>query len=484
MSAAPVTTQGSSSTAQGPGAESSNKRPRRNDDEGDQPNDENDLSYSDDGGYDSSDGELTLEESMKRQRKKAGLRMETSEGRRRDAMLADIANAHDTPKAASQISQAIYEYTRMLMGISRKSRMSNNDHDSTLPPPPSDDEMKAWVNRQEDREEVIRKAMERGMRKYLAKKPDNFKPNRTQIRTVEKDAADRARLTIKLKPVKFTSRLDHKSSCRYAHNWGTKCEGALALAGFPRCTFDWEAGYDSPWNSSVSAIIISQWVKCFDAKGARAFAIVGSDNTDLNRDEVLRRWFKNKKGDYRKQTRNEILIRTSQGRAKVEADKAYSKKVISRRRGKAKIHKARLSVVKELFGEQSAEYGMLNPREVHSEDELSSAAPSKVRLGWRSAELDTFISLVDQCVWGRETDAALRRSARHLIERGPYSTTPDVDLFPPKKYQRSLVSPTWISSMQGVALTHLELNTTNVVDIRRAIMKLTKELASTPSTSQ
>lgn len=136
-----------------------------------------------------------------------------------------------------------------------------------------------------------------------------------------------------------------------------------------------------------------------------------------------------------------------------------------------------------VFGADSGEAEIISQREIHSDDDLTSSTPSKVRYGWRGAELDLFISLIDQCVWSRETVAAARRSARNLVERGPYSTTPDDDVFPPKLFQLSLVSPTWISSMSGVAVRNLRLATTDKVNIISSIERLTLELAA-PLSSQ
>ncbi|EGG06753.1 uncharacterized protein MELLADRAFT_106196 [Melampsora larici-populina 98AG31] len=247
------------------------------------------------GSDDDSDGELTFEESKSCQRKKAARSREETKSRRRDAMMADLADAPDIPNAASQISQAIHEYVQMLMGISRKSQSigSNKNSDPTLPPPPSQTEM---------------------------------------------------------------------------------THGSL-------------------------------------------------------------------------------------------------------------IYDAQKSVAVAIFGADSGEAEIISQRDIHSEDKLSSSTPSKVRCSWRSAKLDTLISLIDQCVWARETVASARRSAHHLVEHGPYNTTPDFDIFPPQLFQRSLVLPTWIASMSGVAVRNLKLATTNKVDILRSIEKLTKELASS-STSQ
>lgn len=145
------------------------------------------------------------------------------------------------------------------------------------------------------------------------------------------------------------------------------------------------------------------------------------------------------------------------------------------------IYKARLSAVRDIFGDDSGEVKVLLPREVHSEDEVGSTSAGKVRLSWRAAELDAFVALVDQTVIDRETTPSAKRAARHIVERGPYSTTPDFDVFPPKNYQHSLVSPPWLDSMAGVAIRNLKLETTDSVDIRSSILRLTQELASNAS---
>ncbi|EGF98449.1 uncharacterized protein MELLADRAFT_118530 [Melampsora larici-populina 98AG31] len=259
-------------------------------------------------------------------------------------------------------------------------------------------------------------------------------------------------------------------------------DAALALAGFGRCTFDWGAGYDTPWNSSMASIIISEWVKCFNSRGARAFGVVAKDNTQSNREELLRRWFTNKKTNYTQQKKDETLMQTEEGKKQVEANRTRAKKLVNRRRAKSNIYKARIGVTKAIFGEGSKEVKMLSQPEIHSEDDVNSEATCKIQLTWRSAELDTFISLTDQCIVGQEVVAAAHRAAQHLVDRGPYSTTPDFDVFPPKGFQRSLVSPTWLGNIPSVAVKNLKL-TDDVVDIRQAIKRLTEELtkSSTPA---
>lgn len=262
--------------------------------------------------------------------------------RKRNKLIGTTSGAHPTPKAATPLARALHEYTRMMMGVPRKSASSSlstgsDDGGPTLPDPPNEDELRNWTTRDSNGQASIENAIEKAKRKYLAKKPSGFVPNRTQIRTVEKDAAEMFLATSLLRPVHFTSRLVFSSRTAYAMSWAISCEGALARAGFPRCTFDWKASYDSPWNIAMSEIIQQQWCKCFSANGARSFGILAKENTAADRDEIIRRWFGNKSTKFKSQTKRTKLMESEDGRVKVKENEAISKSMVSRRNRKTKV---------------------------------------------------------------------------------------------------------------------------------------------------
>jgi len=140
----------------------------------------------------------------------------------------------------------------------------------------------------------------------------------------------------------------------------------------------------------------------------------------------------------------------------------------------------RSGLVCKLFGSSSPEAMVVAQREVHSEDEVknlnSSGTQHKIRKDWRGAGLDTFLNLVDQCIVSAEVLPKKIRAVRKIIDRGPYSSTPEPDSRPPKGFQRSLVSPTWLETCTQLTITNLALVEGNAVDINESIAFLSQQL--------
>lgn len=136
-----------------------------------------------------------------------------------------------------------------------------------------------------------------------------------------------------------------------------------------------------------------------------------------------------------------------------------------------------MSVIVKLFGADSPEAALIAHPEVHSDDEIKNvngrAVRNRVRVDWRGPKLDQFIGLTDQCIEGREIIPKAKKRAKELTNRGPYSSTPDEDQFPPKNFQKTLVSELWFKKLQGVTSHYLELDNSDIVDIDQAIHDLT-----------
>ncbi|EGF98228.1 uncharacterized protein MELLADRAFT_96069 [Melampsora larici-populina 98AG31] len=455
-----------------------NKRRKRNDDE---TNDKPDLT--DEEESDADEG-LSFEEKVARRKKKEALRKKQKAKRVQTAMVSNLAAGSTIPSAATSLSRALHEWIRFMMGIVRKSKSIK---DSDLPPSPSNEERKQWMDRKEEREATITKAINRALRRYNAKqlkKNPDFKANPTQLLTVEKDAAAEEMLSNPMKAVKFTSTLSFVSRVKYTHLWGKKCEGALALAGFPRCTFDWEAGYDTPWNSTMSSILIQQWMKCYKGNGVRGFGISASDNTPENQDEVVRRWFLNQRGNYREQLRVQELLQTPAGELQVQTNKADAKIKASKKRAHSKIHAARLAFVEEVFDSKSPEAEIISYIEVHSEDEVKdNGTRERTRKPWRSAQLDAFIEMIDKCMDKIEVIPKKIKAAKHTVDRGAYSPNVDTDSRPPKGFQRSLVSPTWLNEANRLTVSRLELCTTDKCRMERTLQQMMRMMQSVAESS-
>ncbi|EGG00108.1 uncharacterized protein MELLADRAFT_93852 [Melampsora larici-populina 98AG31] len=373
----------------------------------------------------------------------------------------------------------------MVMGIPWKARGGAKKED-LLPEPPTEEERLAWSTRKQSLKQLIRDTQDKAMKKYLAKKAAGFQPNRKQRKMIKDDACEEAALKGAMRPVVFRLRMASGGISRYPHHFGSQCEADLALAGFPRCTFDWGASYDTPWNSATSSIILANWVKAFNANAAKGFGILTSENTAENREQILRRWVGNKKQKYKDQEKLVDLMKTPEGVKQVQEQEAIVKGIARKRRMLIKIVDARKAVVVRYFGKDSSEYAMVDHMEIHSEDEIMSSGSSvgrkKKRLQWRSTKLDTFIGLLDKAHKSRKKIFPKeRRAAAALVDRGPYAPEADTERFPPKGFQSSLISPTWIKSQEGLVIAELDLNADEPVDINSAIDDISLSLRSAES---
>ncbi|EGF98172.1 uncharacterized protein MELLADRAFT_96112 [Melampsora larici-populina 98AG31] len=332
---------------------------------------------------DSDDGDLTQEDILERKRKRHTFPKKQTESRHQNTAIGKVAQAHLVPKAATPLARAIHDFARMLLGIPRKAKNSlvvDDDAAPSLPDPPTDEEPHNWESRNQVGETLIRNAQEKAMRKYLSKKPPNFKPNQKQRKMVEKDAAEA---------------------------------------------------------------------------------------------EVLRRWVGNKGPKFKEQIRHEDMKKTADGKKNLQESVNVKQGRIRQRRNKEKLYKARLSAARKLFGKDSNEVVMLSHPEIHLDDELANVndfgSRQRLRLEWRSAELDTLISLLDQFHMKRQTLPKTKRAAKALVERGAYAPEPDPDQCPSKGFQESLVSPAWLDSQAGLLIEELNLDEEDHFDIKGVI---------------
>ncbi|EGG12439.1 uncharacterized protein MELLADRAFT_89003 [Melampsora larici-populina 98AG31] len=491
MSAAPTSTQMSSTQMTAHTPTQNGKRQRLDKDDDPVANEKNGNDKDSDSDSDDdkdSDGDLTHDEVLERKRKRAVQLKVLTQIRHQNAEIWKIAAQHPIPKPSTPLARAIHEFAKLLMGIPRKARGSSalsGFEETKLPDPPSEEEHQAWETQKQGREDYICQAQDKAMEKYIAKKLPGFQPNQKQRKTVEKDASEMATLKKPMQPVIFTSQILNRGRSRYPHHFGKQCEAALAMAGFPRCTFDWEASYNTPWNTTTATIILAHWVKTYDANGAREFGILTSDNTAANHEEVLRRWCTNKAPKFRDQTRNGVLLQNPAGRKKLEENLLKTQGIISKRRMKNKLYNARKAQAEKMFGKNSPEWSMLCHPEVHSDDKLktsdSSGSRQKLSLQWRSSGLDTLIDLLDQAHWRGKIIPREKRAAKELVERGQYAPTPDADRFPPKGFQLSLISPAWYDQQEGLMLAELALQDNDVFDIQESILEFKRVFRSKAS---
>lgn len=140
-----------------------------------------------------------------------------------------------------------------------------------------------------------------------------------------------------------------------------------------------------------------------------------------------------------------------------------------------------MGLIEKLFGKGSPEALLLSHREVHSEDEMvienNGGTCLKIRKQWRAGTLDTLLELCDKCLVAQEVLPKNIRKAKLLVDRGAYLADADSESCPPKRFQKSLVSLTWMAETQNITVFNLALSDQNTVNIDEVLKAMRKMLA-------
>ena len=180
----------------------------------------------------SADPELSFEERSKLQKSKEARRKKARTERHREKFVGKLVESDKTPTAATALARALQEWLKFMLGVPRRTK----DTEADLPDAPTEDEKKTWIERGENRQALLKKAIDSALRKYIkrqTKKVSNFSLNAAQTLAVETKAAEQFMTTDPMKPVKFASCLSVVSQPKYSHLWGSQCKAALSLDGFP-----------------------------------------------------------------------------------------------------------------------------------------------------------------------------------------------------------------------------------------------------------
>ncbi|EGG01022.1 uncharacterized protein MELLADRAFT_92743 [Melampsora larici-populina 98AG31] len=351
-----------------------------------------------------------------------------------------------------RLTIAIHHYNNMLLGIVRKRKGRKGNR--SLPPPPSDDEYRAWDRRKVERRRLVDESVKKARARYLRKNPQ---APTAQLAKVGDHAAQRA--ISEIPPVKFSSLVALRNSGGlYSTTVASTCEGTLALSGFSRFTYDWTDSIKSKWNEAISSLILQEWEKCYKRGDADDYDIDVNQVTPKNTRQVLDRWFNTKAREYVTQCNKETL-----GENQNEAIEQEASKEKTRRRESQK--RLRQKTFKEFFPEHHGLHAIFSERSLHSEDEVDSAGHSyrKPKL-WRHQYLIEFLHELDNLhIKQQEGDQAVT-SAVKALSRGPYAAAVEADYLarPPKGFPQALLDQQFMNRhVSRVVILSLKLSAHN-----------------------
>ncbi|EGF97288.1 uncharacterized protein MELLADRAFT_86098 [Melampsora larici-populina 98AG31] len=322
-----------------------------------------------------------------------------------------------------RLTIAIQHYHNILLGIVRKGKGRKGHR--LLPPPPSDDEYSTWDKRKIERRRIIDKSVAQAQARYRRKHPQ---AHPAQLTKVGDHAAEDALSTIP--PVKFTSLVALRNSgVHYSTTVASTCEGALALSGFTRFTYDWTDTIKSRWNEAVSSIILQEWEKCYKRGDADDYDIDTNHVTAKNLRQVLDRWFSTKAREY--------VSQCNQAAGQDNANQAQQQEAAKEKTRRRESQK------RTFFTQHRGLQAIISERSIHSEDEVGlhrSLIPKAKAFGGIKI-LSNYFHELDALVHQRTAGDQAITSAHKNTRSRPYAAAEEADFRgrPPKGFPKALL---------------------------------------------
>ncbi|EGG00030.1 uncharacterized protein MELLADRAFT_68084 [Melampsora larici-populina 98AG31] len=197
---------------------------------------------------------------------------------------------------------------------------------------------------------------------------------------------------------------------------------------------------------------------------------------------------------FRDEEKEKKLVSTPGGGEKLVMKKHTEREKLALKNIKKKLCDKRAAAVEPYFRNFSGPIKvLLKSQEVHSDTEMDPEKPGKfrkIKLNWRTPQLDELIQLADKAAPNWEgTKKQNDKLMEFFQSRGPYSpNVPDPeDQLPPKTLPKCLIKPEILAKgIDAITIDSLELSNTQV-DLQSAIdilkQKLGKGNAMTISSS-
>ncbi|EGG02031.1 uncharacterized protein MELLADRAFT_110386 [Melampsora larici-populina 98AG31] len=191
---------------------------------------------------------------------------------------------------------------------------------------------------------------------------------------------------------------------------------------------------------------------------------------------------------FRDEAKEKKLVSTEGGSDKLVRQKLTEREKTALKAIRKKLCEKRAAAVEPYFCHFTGPLKvLLNSQEVHSETEMDPDKPGKfrkVKLNWRTPQLDELIKLADDAAPKRESTKKQKDRLKEFFQsRGGYSpNVPDPeDQLPPKTLPRCLIKPEILTEgIDEITIDSLELSDTTV-DLKSAIDILKTKLGKSNS---
>ncbi|EGG01461.1 uncharacterized protein MELLADRAFT_92162 [Melampsora larici-populina 98AG31] len=378
------------------------------------------------------------------------------------------------------MTSAVQEWARALLGLPRQSSTRTSPNISAavllarhLPDEPTPEEVEQWANYSDTRTKYLDVNIQQKMDKRFKNNPSANESVKHQMRImVSKEAV--LMFNQAFPPPKFISRVAHATASITTYN-ATRlgcAEAKFAGCGFSRITFQWTSPPKTPWNMAMLDNLITSWLDCYNARGVPSgFPIDSSLNIPLETREILSRWVSNKRRVFRDEAKERKLVSTEGGSDKLVRQKLTEREKTALKAIRKKLCEKRAAAVEPYFRHFTGPLKvLLNSQEVHSETEMDPEKPGKfwkVKLNWRTPQLDELIKLADDAAPKRESTKKQKDRLKEFFQsRGEYSpNVPDPeDQLPPKTLPRCLIKPEILTEgIDEITIDSLELSDTTLL---------------------
>ncbi|KAA1100648.1 hypothetical protein PGTUg99_008159 [Puccinia graminis f. sp. tritici] len=318
--------------------------------------------------------------------------------------ILKIATSRPLPHPTSSLSCSVTRFIKFMMGL--------NNANSTLPAPPSDDEVSAWTNHIANREAQVANKLSapsksNGPAACVSTTGAETAPclSRSSMNFLRAQKLGEIR-NQGLALVKFTSSPDVLSDQPISFQTKRMCEKAFQLKGISRITFEWNARSlaASRWNNTTALVLIESWSSWYKTQ------MINPKHLEEDIQGIIERWLRTMRGIYRKQI-------DSKERVEARSPRGLPQHLKDRK----KISERRYAAAKAIFPKNSSFTILFKDVRTVSdyEDNVNATLPrTRIIPQWRSQIFTKVAHQLDEAAKQLERDRRKRANLTNLLRRG------------------------------------------------------------------